>query len=397
MKKKSFKKKEILRFIKFGIVGTIGAGVTYFFWIFLEKLLGIPDRIALAIAIEISIVSNFFLNNIWTFKDRKKDKRNFLKFLKFNLVSFWGLLINVFIYTIFRDYLSFSEKYFIFDNFFSFSYKYFAEFFGILGGFLWNFFINNFWTWRKTSDDFFKMKYKDKFHKLEENYWWFLGRRDIIFEIVRKDPTNSKILDIGCAGGLLLSRFKKEGFSNCQGIDIDNKAINLCKDRGLDKVSISDAIKTNFKDENFDIIIASDVLEHIFNDKKAIREWRRILKNGGSLIIFVPAHQFLWSNHDIINKHYRRYSKKQIIKLIEDTGFYIKKVSYWNFLGIFPAFLEKIIEKIFCQKKKRDRLYPLNKFLNNILYTYIKIENRIALKGINIPLGLSIFCIAVKK
>ena len=128
-------KKELARFVKFGLVGFLGAGVTYFFWILLEVFLGFPDRMALVIGIEIAIISNFFINNFWTFRDRPKKERIFLKLLKFNLVSLGGLLINVIVYTIFRDYFEF--------------YKYFAEVFGILGGFLWNFFINNFWTWKK--------------------------------------------------------------------------------------------------------------------------------------------------------------------------------------------------------------------------------------------------------
>jgi dolichol-phosphate mannosyltransferase len=129
------KKKEFIRFIKFGIVGVVGTGVTYLFWILLNVIFHVPDRLALGIAIEISIISNFILNNIWTFKDRKMKDKPIFRLLKFNFVSIGGLLLNIFIYTIFKNYLGF--------------YKYFAEIFGILGGMFWNFFINNFWTWRK--------------------------------------------------------------------------------------------------------------------------------------------------------------------------------------------------------------------------------------------------------
>lgn len=144
--KRFCKKDTLLRLIKFGIVGAIGIGVNYFFWIVFEKIFGIPDKIALGFAIEISIISNFILNNFWTFKDRKDKKNFFLQMVKFNIISFGGLVLNIITYTILKDY---------FDI-----YKYFAEFFGISIGFFWNFFFSNFFVWRK--DKFSSKIYRKK-------------------------------------------------------------------------------------------------------------------------------------------------------------------------------------------------------------------------------------------
>lgn len=123
------------KIIKYGIVSISGVFVNYGFLFLLYGLLGTYYLIAAAIAIEISIISNFILNHIWTFNDRRKNEKAILKFLKFNFICLGGLLINLFI-------LSFLKENFGFN-------VYFAEFFGILGGFLWNFSLSNSWAWKK--------------------------------------------------------------------------------------------------------------------------------------------------------------------------------------------------------------------------------------------------------
>lgn len=134
--KKTIKQEEIYRFFKFAVVGGIGAVIQFIFWKIFNNIFGISSRLALAISIEIAIISNFLLNNIWTFKDRGRHGNAFFKFLKFNLVSLGGLLIQLIVYTILTERIGL--------------YKDFAVIFGILAGMFWNFFINNFWTWRKN-------------------------------------------------------------------------------------------------------------------------------------------------------------------------------------------------------------------------------------------------------
>ena len=149
---------------------------------------------------------------------------------------------------------------------------------------------------------------------------------------------------------------------------------------------------TNFKENTFDFIIASDILEHIKEDSKAIQEYKRILNKGGKLIVFVPAFQFLWSEHDEICHHFRRYKRQELKDLIS-KNFEIKRISFWNFT-LFPIIsLVKIIYSLI--NKKSDQLYKTNKFSNTILYYLLKIENQI-LKKINFPFGISLFCIAEK-
>ena len=175
--------------------------------------------------------------------------------------------------------------------------------------------------------------YEQEYHLLEENYWWFEARRHFIIKLVKKLKLerNSKILEIGCSGGPLIKELNNLGFNNVHGIDISPEAISRCTKRGLRNVQIMDAAATNFKDGEFDLIISSDILEHIKDEEKALGEWERILAPYGNLLVFVPAFEFLWSHHDDVNLHYRRYTRKKLVSSIEPLKLKILKSSYWNF------------------------------------------------------------------
>ncbi|GAH34834.1 unnamed protein product [marine sediment metagenome] len=159
-----------------------------------------------------------------------------------------------------------------------------------------------------------------------------------------------------------------------------------------------DGAKTELGKENFDIIIASDILEHIENDIAALAAWNRTLKQGGRIIIFVPAFRFLWTGHDEANRHFRRYSKLELLALLKKNNFEIERSSYWNFSLFLPIGLTRIFEKAFSKNKKnmRDQLYELKPAINQILTNVLSVENRI-LKVVDLPVGLSVFAIARKK
>ncbi|MFH1456927.1 MAG: class I SAM-dependent methyltransferase [Patescibacteria group bacterium] len=241
--------------------------------------------------------------------------------------------------------------------------------------------------------------YESKYYRLEENYWWFIARRDIIIKLIKKigiDKTD-KILDIGCSGGPLINSLKHNGFINIYGIDISMDAINLCKKRGLNNVTVMDGKKTQFKNEDFDVIIASDILEHIKNDHSALLEWYRLLKPNGKLILFVPAFDFLWSGHDKINKHYRRYNKSSLIKRLGETQFKVLRISYWNFILFFPIYLLRTFQHFMLKNEgePQDQLYELHSLANKILIVLLKTEN-FFLKYFNFPTGVSVFTICRK-
>lgn len=242
-----------------------------------------------------------------------------------------------------------------------------------------------------------KRKYETKNYGLEEKHWWFITRRNIIHNLIKDMDKDAKILDIGCLGGPLLLSLKKKGFKNIYGLDLSKRSIAVCKKRGLKNVFVMDATKTDFKNEEFDVIIASDVLEHIKNDKKAIFEWNRILKPKGRLLVFVPAFKILWSPHDETNLHHRRYSKSSLTKLLKKAKFKVIKSSYCNFTLFFPALIMKNFQRLFRSKKQEipSQLFEVDPTINKAVINIIKLENKL-LKRFNFPVGISVFAVGEK-
>jgi len=237
--------------------------------------------------------------------------------------------------------------------------------------------------------------YELKYHLLERNHWWFRARRDVVLRLLRDENKTSKILDVGCSGGLLLEDLKKNRYTHITGIDISKKAVDICKKKGMNVVQ-TDAMKTKFKDNTFDIIIASDILEHTKDDVATMQEWGRILKKDGKLIVFVPAYKFLWSAHDESNMHQKRYVKKELIQLMASSDLNIQKSSYWNSALCIPVFIMRFFNKTVLKKiKQKDDLVISNKFINGLLFRLLRLENTL-IRIINYPFGVSVFCIGTK-
>jgi SAM-dependent methyltransferase len=243
-------------------------------------------------------------------------------------------------------------------------------------------------------------QYELKYHRLEKDYWWFRGRRDIIFRLLRRLDISysSKIIDLGCSGGLLIDFLKKKGYRNIFGIDISREAILECRKNGIKDTFVRNCINTKFKDEEFDILIASDILEHIETDSEALEEWNRILKTNGILIVFVPAFDFLWSKHDEVNHHYRRYSQVKLVNDLKKHDFAILKISYWNFSLFIPVSFIRIIQRFTSKIRKvnGDQLFRLPYMVNKALTCMLEMENRLLEKTLIYPYGLSVFAVAKK-
>lgn len=233
---------------------------------------------------------------------------------------------------------------------------------------------------------------------MEERNWWFLSRRNAIVGLLKSCPKTIKILDVGCAGGALLLDLEKEGFTSVYGLDFSKEAIETCKSRGLKNVFVMDGHKPEFPDESFDIIISSDSLEHLENDTLALSSWFKILKSGGKIIVFVPAFMSLWSEHDEVNHHFRRYQLNELVEKVSSAGFRVEKNGFWNFAIFFPTYIfRKIQQKVGINKSQpKDQLSNTNPIVNAFLSFWLRIENAVFLK-FRFPIGVSAFIMSSKK
>jgi len=244
-----------------------------------------------------------------------------------------------------------------------------------------------------------KGDFEKKYHSVEENHWWFIGRREIILALAGKyfpDRKQIKILEIGCSGGPLLKLLVSQGYPQVFGIDISENAIQLCKERGFKDVFLMDGVTPHFNSEEFDLIIASDVLEHIQDDEKAIKEWKRVLKKEGIIICFVPALKVLWSKHDEDNEHRRRYTKKDLEAIFLKNDFKIIRFSYWNIALFLPTLFYRFLTRTFFKESLTTQLKESNYVFNFFLSKLLTIENFFLGMGINYPIGISLFVVAKK-
>ena len=237
-------------------------------------------------------------------------------------------------------------------------------------------------------------------YNTETSHWWFVGRRKIINTFIKNHiskKNNLQILEAGCGtGGNLellsnygtLFAFEKEPGALDKSI-FTSKQIN--KKILLKRGSFPDDIP--FDDNQFDLVCILDVLEHIEDDENALAKLRSKLKPGGYLLITVPAYQWLWSQHDEMNHHKRRYNSRSLKKVINKNNFDYIKLTYFNSI-LFPiaAFVRLLnLEKNLSNNPKEFKPGIINSLLKNIFL----IENYL-LKFFNFPFGLSIICILKK-
>ena len=234
-----------------------------------------------------------------------------------------------------------------------------------------------------------------KFYEIENEHWWFKARREIIGNFVETKyphPPSAALLDIGCGTGSILKMFSQN--FDVYGQDVSLQAIDFCKKRGLKKLFCGDTAQLPSDFTNFDIVTTLDVIEHIENDLLTLQQVYRRLKNGGMLLVTVPAFQFLWGRHDVITHHKRRYTKDSLIKVIEKAGFRIEFISYFNFF-LFPiALLRRLFSRFFSGVETDDLKKPQS-FINQTLYIVFKVEG-FFLPRIKYPFGLSLICMARK-
>lgn len=236
-------------------------------------------------------------------------------------------------------------------------------------------------------------------YEIEEEHWWFKGKRKIVFSQLKPylcGRKNLKILDIGCGTGIMMKSFQKYGKVN--GVDVELKALNFCCQRGLDNLSQADITALPFKNGSFDVVSIFDVLYHkgIKDDLKALKEIFRIIKPGGILILTDSADMKLWSRHDIAAHARERYTTLKLSRRIKSAGFKIIKISYFNTLLYPIVFIVRRLDNLLNKKKPvTTNIKKTNPFLNFILYNFFVFENQL-LKISNLPFGVSILLIAKK-
>lgn len=239
--------------------------------------------------------------------------------------------------------------------------------------------------------------------QMEQGHFWHTGRKEIILDVLRRnvpDLARCRMLEVGCGNGSVLTWLKQNGV-DIEGGDIFLEGLRLCLQR-LGSVSLYqiDILSLPFRNE-FDIIGAFDVLEHIDNDEKALLEMKDALKPGGKLILTVPAYGFLWSYFDVQSHHRRRYSQRELLMKLERNGFIIKKISFFMFF-LFPllAGIRLIKGMLYGKKGENQDIKPSLEtrtipVINGAFLWLLRLEKQL-IRYLNLPFGTSLLVLAEK-
>jgi len=147
--------------------------------------------------------------------------------------------------------------------------------------------------------------------QLEENNWWIVSRKEFLSEIIRKYfKKRSNIINVGCGTCCLT----KDIFLNynIEGVDESKDMIDYCKSKGIN-AKIGDSNKLPFKSQQFNGVLSLDVIEHIKDDKKAIKEITRVIKKQGMLLLCVPAKKILMRKFSNLNQYSKILFKSQFV------------------------------------------------------------------------------------
>jgi SAM-dependent methyltransferase len=229
--------------------------------------------------------------------------------------------------------------------------------------------------------------------ELDDRHWWYRARRDILADLIRREampPAKARILEIGCGTGHNLEMLAR--FGKVDALELDDEARGIAQRRlGRKVMSAPLPELAGVSDRHYDLIAALDVIEHIDDDSAALAAIAGKLNVGGKLVMTVPAHAWMWSAHDVVNHHKRRYSKAALRRLIEGSPLRVEKLGYFNSL-LFPlAVAERLSSKLRGKDNADVRLpaAPLNAALEAVFAAERHLVGRLPL-----PPGLSLFAVA---
>ena len=240
------------------------------------------------------------------------------------------------------------------------------------------------------------MDYRDfqRLNSKKNEHFWYKARRLLVTNLLQSTLKNKneerQIIELGCGTGVQLPLLSQYG--TVTGLDIVPESIAIIKMAGFSG-RVFDIENESLKNNSAEVVACFDVLEHLEHDEAALKKIARALKTQGVFLFSVPAAPWLFGPHDQAASHFRRYSKKEIKRKINNSGLELKTINYWN-AWLFPIIVPlRLIKRVISSRANSDTK-PLPSFLNNILYQILAAETKLGLK---LPWGLSLYGTAYKK
>lgn len=233
----------------------------------------------------------------------------------------------------------------------------------------------------------------ERMAELDERHWWYRARRDVLAALIERKiklPPKAKLLEIGCGTGHNLQMLAR--FGEVDGIELDDEARAIATKRVGKPIGASPLPDlAGVPNAQYDLVAVLDVIEHVDEDVRSLATIAAKLRPGGKILITVPAHQWMWSAHDTVNHHKRRYSAKSLRKAIEQAGLTVGLLSPFNSL-LFPlAAGARIAGRLLGKDSSDDAMPPAP--VNSLFKMVFGLE-RYAIGRVPFPPGVSLVAIA---
>lgn len=238
-------------------------------------------------------------------------------------------------------------------------------------------------------------KYYQQYYRYEREHWWFRARARILKDVLKRLPAERRplrILNIGAATGYSTQWLGQ--FGDVTSVEYDSDCCKFLNEKlEIDAINAS-ITDLPFEEEGFDLVCAFDVIEHVDDDRLAVREMLRVCNPRGWIFVTVPAYMGLWSKHDETNHHKRRYTMKQLVGLFRDLPGSICRRSYFNTFLFPPVWIARKIMNLLpsgSAASQRSSDFDLKgyRLLDTLLY-FIFSSERVFLRMIRFHFGVSI-------
>lgn len=226
-------------------------------------------------------------------------------------------------------------------------------------------------------------------------HWWYVARRRVLADVIRREvalPRVPRILEIGCGTGHNLPMLAR--FGSVDAVELDDHSRDLAS-QVLGRPVVASRLPElpGLPNDHYDMIALLDVLEHIEDDRAALQAIAARLAPGGTLLLTVPQHQWMWSGHDVANHHFRRYSKASLSAAFAGSGLQLSLLQSFNSL-LFPlAVAQRLAARASGREGLDDEQPPA--LLNGLFRTIFGLERHLVGR-VPMPPGLSLIALATR-
>lgn len=236
----------------------------------------------------------------------------------------------------------------------------------------------------------------DELQRVEQSHWWFRARRHIVWSLVRRYVEGGanrrlQVCELGCGTGGNLAAIADE--HDVFGVECSPHALAYAQNSLGSRVRYGNLPnEIDLSPNSFDVVLMTDVLEHIKEDAASAIAALRLVKPGGIVVATVPAYQWLYSPRDAHHHHFRRYSKRRFSELWNKSAARVELLSYYN-TALFPAAAAvRLVSKL---RRRRDKVGDLSlppRMVNDILTRLMQSERNL-LGRLPMPFGLSLVAV----